>query len=199
MVKVYVGKDEKIFFIHRRLLSEASAFMRAELHQAAKASITDEIRLPDQEPDLFNRFTEWLYSGTVDISRMNGEASHDHLVWMIFSKLYLLAKYLQCPAFGNRVLNAAPYPPCHSSLPPSNVVKMVYDGTSNHCGIRKYLVATYVWMAKESCFKDEKSLECFATLPAEFVLDIAKFYIRGKANCDPFGVVTLGLAVFHDK
>ena len=65
---------------------------------------------------------------------------------------------------------------------------MVYDGTSDHCGIRKYFVVTYVWMAKKAYLNDQELLDQgFAPLPAEFLLDIAKFYIReeSKADWDP--------------
>ena len=108
VVKAYVGKDETVFFIHKRLLCAASSYLEATLSPTVNASIKDEIHLTEQEPHLFNYFTEWLYSGMVDISRINGDASHDDDVWEIFSKLYLLAKYLECPAFGNRVLGVAP-------------------------------------------------------------------------------------------
>lgn len=206
MVKIYVGLDDKIFFIHKRLLLEASPYLKAKLDQTPKTSIADEIRLPNQEPDLFNHFVEWLYSGTINISRTNGDARHDHIVWTVFTKLYLLAKYLQCTAFGNRILRAAPIlphpdrtPTRRPSLPAANIVKMVYDGTSERCGIRMYLVAIYVWMAERSYFEDQESLEFFATLPAEFVLGIAEFYIRGASNLDDPFEVRSGISVFYDE
>lgn len=205
MLKVFVGQDEKVFVLHKRLVCQASPYFKAAVEWKGGES-PNELRLPEQDPESFNHFAEWIYTGGFHLPNINGEASHDDMVWMIFSKTYLLAKFLQCRNFGNWALSSAPTVPFSTptkfGLPKSAIVKMVYANTVEGDGIRKYLVAVYVWMTKDIYADDKKLLDLlFATLPAEFVQDIAKFYIRGisKNKWNPFGIGVLDMHVFGDK
>lgn len=98
-----------------------------------------------------------VYSAKLDLSKLNGKTSHDYGVWMLFSKLFLLAKYLQCPEFGNHLLDNAltrrdsADPKC--SLPDPEIVTMIYNSTADECGIRRYFAAVYVWLSDDAFLK----------------------------------------------
>jgi BTB/POZ domain len=147
-VNDFVGHQGRVFTVHRHVLCEVSAYFNAALNGNSEESVNDEIDLPEQEPGLFNRFIEWAYQGKIDVVELKEKDGYDHEVWMSFSKLYLLARYLQCPEFGNCVLDNAPSQLCSDSsnqaLPDEEIARMAYDSTVQKCGIRSYFVAPYV-------------------------------------------------------
>ena len=186
-MKVFIGHEEKAFIIHRRLVCQASSYFKAALDGDFEESIKGELHLHEQEPELFNCFLEWVYSGEVDLPKLRGEQRHDSEVWMKFSKLYLLSKYLQCPAFGNCLLDTAPlkskYSPSHYTLPDAGVLKTVYENTLEQCGIRKYFAAVFVWLTDQPISDDTQlPSECLSSLPSGCVLDIANLAVRETQN-----------------
>ncbi|KAF7504274.1 hypothetical protein GJ744_002532 [Endocarpon pusillum] len=205
-VKVFVGHEEKAFIIHKRLVCQASPYFKTALNGNFEESVHGELRLQEQEPELFNCFVEWVYSRNVDSFNLCGEQRHDSEVWTEFSKLYLLSKYLQCPAFGNCLLDTVPVistPGLRKyTLPDVGIVKMVYENTVGQCGIRRYFTAAFVWLTGDSIPKDMKLVgEFFAGLPAECVLDIANLAV-GRAHHgyqSPFTDWPPHMKDFHDK
>ena len=205
-MKVFIGHEEKAFVIHKRLVCQVSPYFKAALNGSFEESVDGELRLHEQEPELFNCFVEWVYSGNVELSKLCGKQHHDSEVWTKFSKLYLLSKYLQCSAFGNRLLDSAPVISILDqqkyTLPDAGIVKMVYENTVGQCGIRRYLAATFVWLTKDSISKDMKLLgECLAGLPAECALDIANLAVGAARNGyrDPFKEWSPNMKIFHDE
>jgi len=204
MVKILVGPQQKIFHVHKRLLSQSCAYFRAALGGEFKESVNDEIRLPEHQPHLFNHFVEWVYSKKVQLPGplpggafkfRNKEHAHAHNneTWTLFSRLYLLAQYFQCPAFDNDVLKCAPslkesktsfYEP-----PDPSIIVMIYDNIITGCALRRYLVDLYVWRLHEP-FTDRGPLfnQYLASLPAQCILDVAQASMRRVVirNVSPF-------------
>ena len=203
-MRVLVGPDKKIFTIHKRLVCQVSSYFDAALNGKFKESVDDEISMPHQEHHLFNHFVEWVYSNQIDLPKLNGEGSHDNDVWETFSKLYLLARYLQCPGFGNSLLDSVPHERKEVGrdfcLPPGDVLTMVYDGTIEGCGLRRYFVALYVWKMNHNINDEEYCKKWFALLPVEFIRDVAIHAIRGVYNHggNPF-IMARAMCTFHDQ
>ncbi|ERF77050.1 hypothetical protein EPUS_07956 [Endocarpon pusillum Z07020] len=205
-VKVFVGHEEKAFIIHKLLVCQASPYFKAALNGSFEESVDGKLYLYEQEPELFNCFVEWVYSGNIDLLKLCGEQRHDSKVWTKFSKLYLLSKYLQCPAFGNCLLDTAPViSPLDNrkyTLPDTGIVKMVYEKTVGQCGIRRYLTAAFVWLTKDIVPKDTKLFgEYFAGLPADCVLDITNLAVGAAHNGyrNPFKEWSPDMKTYHDK
>lgn len=64
IAKVLVGTDEKEYTIHKDLLCKSSAFFERALDGHFSEAQTKTIRLPEDEPDIFNILVDWLYTGS---------------------------------------------------------------------------------------------------------------------------------------
>ncbi len=205
-MKITVGHEARAFTIHKRLVCQTSSYFKAAMDGNFEESFKGELHLDEQDPEVFNCFVEWVYSGKVELPILSGEQRHDSEVWMKFSKLYLLSNYLQCAAFGNCLLDNAPlksrYEPAKCTLPDAGIVKMVYENTVEQCGIRRYFAAMFVWLTNRPKSSDTKLLgECLSSFPSGCVLDIAKLAVKETQGGyrDHFQEVAQEMKAFHDK
>ncbi|KAK5279938.1 hypothetical protein LTR40_007081, partial [Exophiala xenobiotica] len=64
-VKVIVGTTQKEYVVHKRLLCAASKFFERALNGQLAASLSQEVKLPEDDPVLFACVYDWLYFGLV--------------------------------------------------------------------------------------------------------------------------------------
>lgn len=68
MAVVVVGPKESKFVLHSHLLTSVSPFFAAALNGSFAESSSRTITLPDERPEIFEWFVQWLYSGTLRAS-----------------------------------------------------------------------------------------------------------------------------------
>jgi len=62
LVKVFVGPERTVFFLHKELLCYHSPFFRAALTCGLKETHEGTVSLPKDEPKVFAKFVQWLYT-----------------------------------------------------------------------------------------------------------------------------------------
>lgn len=65
IARVLVGPGKKEFRIHKNLLVAASPFFKEALDGPFAEAGSQQVSLPEHEPEIFGRFSDWLYAGTV--------------------------------------------------------------------------------------------------------------------------------------
>ncbi len=73
MTDVEFVVDEEAFGAHRSLLSARSPVFTAMFASGMKEAETGKVRIDDVDPATFRQFLKFLYTGTVELSSLNGE------------------------------------------------------------------------------------------------------------------------------
>jgi hypothetical protein len=73
MATVIVGDEKNIarpavtYLIHKELLTAASPFFAAALNSTFAEGLDQTVRLPEERPEIFEWFLQWLYSGSLTV------------------------------------------------------------------------------------------------------------------------------------
>jgi hypothetical protein len=180
-----------------------SSFSKTALDGNFEESVNNEIHLPEQEPAIFNYFAEWVYCRKVDLPLFNGTKQNDRHVWETIGNLYVLADYLQSPAFGKYVLDSSlkkeeGAPGC--TLPNVRVVTEIFARTASGYGLQKLFAAVFVWRCDGKISASDKFDNWLRQFPPDCVREIAKsalarIYVEQPG---PFGGSSHELQIFHD-
>ncbi|KAF2155160.1 hypothetical protein K461DRAFT_285233 [Myriangium duriaei CBS 260.36] len=68
MAVVIVGPKESKFTLHKDLLIAVSPFFAAALNGHFSESDTQIVRLPEERPEIFEWFAQWIYTGSLSVS-----------------------------------------------------------------------------------------------------------------------------------
>ena len=94
-----------IFGIHRGLLRQASKFFRTELALNEKTEsgvVAQVVVLKDENPEIFRRFKDWLYSRRV----ISGSETYKALAWSELIAMYTFGDRKGIPRFQNSCVDA---------------------------------------------------------------------------------------------
>jgi hypothetical protein len=91
MVTIQVGQTPTIreFEVHKNLISRSSDFFRSAFEGFFVENSQQKLRLPEEHPEVFEAFCDWLYSGKIHdpTSYTNNEMPND-LFWL---RMYTMA------------------------------------------------------------------------------------------------------------
>lgn len=59
------SRPETKYLVHKELLTSASPFFAAALNGTFAEGLDQEVRLPEEKPEIFEWFLQWLYTGTL--------------------------------------------------------------------------------------------------------------------------------------
>jgi len=134
-ITVGAGDNERSFSIHKKLLAEKSTVFHKLLNGDRKGdevrSVT-EAHLPEDDPDVFSLFIEWLYCSTLKTITTLGERESELAVG-IFKAIVLADKYC-LTEFGDRLMTIyaarnklSPLPElsnCYNEVGPQNKFRL---------------------------------------------------------------------------
>jgi hypothetical protein len=101
------------------------------------------IDLGDEEPDIFHRYVQWLYSHNVHVVRC--PAPYKSACFDNFAHAYLLGEKLMDPTYQNAVLRA--WTDCikeEEASPGDETMRIMYEGTTKISPGRKLMVDIWV-------------------------------------------------------
>jgi hypothetical protein len=144
MATVLVGRDETPFKVHDRLLCEQSPFFQQALGGNFKEAREQVVRLPEEEPERFERFLLWLYTHSLaHIDHRDVDRRYESLF-----ELYFLADRLLVRALKNAIIDATVRVEQTSAFVPSTYqVQTVFAQTAacRENGLRRLLVDMHAW------------------------------------------------------
>jgi BTB/POZ domain len=186
-----VGPTDALFCVHKNLVCETSPFFRGACNSLFKEGLNDVIYLPEQDPEAFDIFMDWVYTGLIifDPHPPNEESATESKAWWILvTQMYLLAHYLQSTSFGNDVIDFIGLSITRHEVlknPQSDAIHLAYNSTLDGCGLRKLFVALNVWRphldrwTHVSAWKDY-----LEACPAEFSQDLVVSLVRKNYELD---------------
>ena len=139
IVHVLVGKDKEIFYIHKNLLCGSSDVFTAAFRPGSfKEGATGSIDLPDEDPNVFASFVEWLYMRAFSTS-CKGSSESCPSDFILLTKLYILADKYLIPALKIDVLHEFKKHRSHSSMT-IKVCIYIHKNTNPMAPLRLYVI-----------------------------------------------------------
>jgi len=105
VVKVLVGLTEVTFFVYKNKLCNTSPWFKDALEKKSKGGIEDLVRLSGHEPDPFDHFVHWMYSGEIPLKPMELHGGEHKGAWLPFVHLFVLADELGVRRLQNDIID----------------------------------------------------------------------------------------------
>ena len=136
-VKVGPESHSVTWNLPKDLLVHHSLFFSAALDGQFLESHSNSVSLPEDDPDTFKLFIQWLYLGSIP----------DHPPALCV-QAWLLGDKLGCNAFCNSVISKLIYEFGSLGISPS-IISMIYGQTSEGCLLRAWALDQFCWDSRE--------------------------------------------------
>lgn len=106
IARVLVGPEKKEFCIHKNLLVAASPFFKEALDGPFAEATSQQVSLPEHDPEIFELFSDWLYAGTlINDSRALSIIRKEHSADMCWLMVFRMADSLMIPGLQVEAYN----------------------------------------------------------------------------------------------
>lgn len=173
-----VGEGQEKFYVHEPFLIATSAFLKNALKPQWKGRGEKSIALPDSSAVAFGIYSEWLYTGHINIIKELGKAepqsksnqvATSEVEWTKWGQCYELGQFLQDADFTDALIDFAIAQMNDEEQYIDSLPKIIYPLTPKNSLHRKLVVeiATKVWLPIS--LKNLQSSEH----PMEFLADLS--------------------------
>lgn len=169
MLSVLVGKEEKLFIIHKDLVCAKSRFFTAACSRKEYIESQEKIvRLPEADAVAFQAYVHWVYSGIVQHDFEENTSLQEQ--YQRHVRLYVLADMLQDLGLRNKEMDAF-IDACAAAalLPGYELIKYTFDNTPESSLLRDMIVDRFIARYNRKSFAKEVD-----SFPRDFVNLIAK-------------------------
>ena len=101
-VALLVGPEKRVFYLHRGLLCSVSDYFNTALHSGFKETEEQKIELPEEDPEVVERFQLWLYTKSI----LDHDETVQNIDYPIYVDLYVFAESRLIPKLQNEAINA---------------------------------------------------------------------------------------------
>ncbi|KAI1959819.1 hypothetical protein LOZ58_004184 [Ophidiomyces ophidiicola] len=172
VITITVGESEAQFQAHKDLLCQKSPFFNGALMRDFKEAGENAISLPEDDPDTFERFLQWLYSGIYELSGLKTDEEVDERYFQL-AQLYTLADKLEVPRLKHDIINELFMMKTDPDKPPQvDVIAYIYENTRERSPLRKLMVAWLVWHIDFQWYTTPSATTFLSHCP-EFAADLA--------------------------
>ena len=145
---VGAGDAKKVWHLPEKLLKSKSTFFTAALEGGFAEGISKTVTLPEEDPDLFENFVEWLYVGFNQSAEWDGDTLIDQ--WTLGDRLG--CALMQDDAMCKLIKYYVDYHPVLDTL------ERVYEVSTPESKLRRFVIDQCLYDIRHSCPKME--VEC---------------------------------------
>ena len=172
-VTVLVGKGEKAYTLHTCYARKSSEFLSTALNGSWKEAKDGKIRLPDANPCLFEHYSQWLYTGELDINLDKEDATKEEIAaynYEVLMRLYVMAHFLLDTAFRNVVVDSTIKTLDNTKFRPGvPSIRYIWDKTPEKCAMKRLITRLWTLDVPASHFRDTEGYPGFqASLLEDF-------------------------------
>lgn len=174
MVTVLVGKGREKHIVHEQVLCERSPFFAAAFDKEWKEGQERTIPLPDDDPEAFALYLQWIYRGKIFSRRPPCESPFRSGKLDLLIDCYIFGEKVQDDGYKDAVLDSLLA--CTSTkdeererwFPTGQSVQRAYQKTPSGWPLRKLLVDMHNRSGRADWIKEEgKSVQFLADLTRE--------------------------------
>ncbi|KAL9095494.1 MAG: hypothetical protein Q9165_002365 [Trypethelium subeluteriae] len=181
-ITVLVGLKAQKFIIHENALRSKSPFFEAALSKPWAEARERRVTLPEDDPEVFKLYVQWLYTDRIHCSTPPGNNSKgwDFIHEMdLIIKAYCLGEKLQDVAFKDSLIDS--FIALRSLekdmwLPHLPITKFLWENTPKGSSMRRLVVDYYVWLHAADATQVKQS-DCL-----EFLQDFVAGLLQHRGN-----------------
>ncbi|KAL9631441.1 MAG: hypothetical protein Q9164_005892 [Protoblastenia rupestris] len=165
---VKIGPRKVAFEIHKGLLCHQSGYFNGALTGSFREALDGEVLLEDEEPELFQLFNEWIYSGRIpqDLSSPGGPN------YSVLLDLYAFGERRSVPELQNSVIDTMLSADHVHDCPSPAVINLARTNIPSTSKLHNFLVDYYVHVINiQDCFGRHNQIR--DTYDIDFILDVA--------------------------
>ncbi|KAF2704182.1 hypothetical protein K504DRAFT_494945 [Pleomassaria siparia CBS 279.74] len=174
IIKVCVGDGDqkKTFLVHESVICPRSEFFRRAMQGSWKEAEDHTINLMDEKPDIFQLYTQLLYTNSIPIELNSGRPGKKVHVCPPLSQLYVLADKLMDNTAKDHVLETLllELRKTKKTHPGVSVINIIYENTPGPCPARRIMADLWVDRVQGSIWITKHKSQTFHP---DFILDIA--------------------------
>lgn len=172
IVTIRVGKESasQDFMVHENLMVARSPFVRTALNNDWKEAKSRVIPMPEDQPETFSTYQQWLYSGKL-FSRHDEGTIEDAAEYELLVKAYILGEKLMDSRFQDTILDCIVQKLRKTSTFDIGLSNLVYENTPSNSPLRRLWCDVYAWSGSPSWLDESKLSEC---VHAEFLMDLSR-------------------------
>ena len=184
VVVFLVGTDTpKRFAIHEGVIAPRSEFVRLALRGEWKEAQERTIPLPEDDPDVFSVYQQWLY-GNLICTRYNNTVSQTDDEYESLVKAYILGEKIMDQDFKDSIADAIVEKARCVHRFDTSLTSLVFDNTPPASPLRR------LWLDIYFHFGSFEWLEVDlvgGAINAEFMAEFSRYQMKSRTGCDPNG------------
>jgi hypothetical protein len=143
MVEIFVGPSRVRFSVHEKSLSAQSPVFKSMFNTGFLEADKKSAELPDDEPEVFDAFYQWLYRDTLDEMNSKDSKRSSGPIWERIKLVCFAEKYCidKLSNYGMDTLIE-----CYKKekcMPSSEAIDLAYSNTSEGSGLRLYMARSF--------------------------------------------------------
>lgn len=178
-------EHQATYTVHAGVICEQAEFFRNALKKewASMREKPGVIELPDNDPDAFGLYMQWLYSKQISILADLSDEPEDDEKFHTLAYAYVLGEKIIDNDFKNAIMDAyvlyaRAQGPSKRYYPSNEEIRILYEGTRESSPIRQFLVDVWTWRGKHSW------LEHDSDLPKDFLVEVAKGLFKVRPSVE---------------
>jgi hypothetical protein len=185
-VRVIVGEEQASFYAYRNVIRESSSFFKAALDGPFKEAAESKVTLPEDDPDVFEQFLQWIYTKAYNILPL-ADTSSETLCKQSgqYIRLYVFAEKTQVEPLKHHILRQLFA--FHQRFRKVQTVtyesvEFAYDHTPPKSALRRLLVGMFIWTDAKI---DSKAISAIPEFAGEVATGLQQ-RVHVPSSVDPF-------------
>jgi hypothetical protein len=170
IANLIVGTPETPFDVHVELLCDSSPYFDKLFDNRLATVSAASVSFPDDDPDTFAEFLNWVYTGTIFPSHL-----HPPLIELL--RLWIQGEKFEVPELQNLVVARCQhiYDSKKSAILGLAAISYVYNNTVHDSVLRRMIVHIFAQRETNTRFSRDKS-----ELPRAFLEDLCEFWFEKR-------------------
>ena len=182
-ITVRVGTQDAsaVWYIPKTLVTHCSIFFSAALNSHFAEANSNTVSLPDENPETFENFVQWLYAGEiqVDVRPDDSYKAHKELSRLLVES-WTLGDMLGCPAFQDAAMTQLLALHWKHAIKPSTV-DAAYDGSLPDSELRKWAMEQFLCDVKDEEYQDFRNKNVWVK-QVHLVQDFGEDFVKASLD-----------------
>jgi len=183
----------KRFTVHEDIVKASSEFVRLALRGEWKEASTRRVSLPDDEPDVFSVYQQWLYNGL--IHTILGFVLEPDDEYELLVKAYIFGEKIVDVAFKNSVVDAITEKVNQFGLN-TRLTSLVFDDTAPASPLRRLWLDVYYHLGKVEWLEPSFAGDAIS---AEFMIEFSRYQMQKRTSPSSSDMLDLSVGcTYHE-